>query len=736
MNVPRARWRLSLIRTLLRGLVLVLAACGGGSDQAPDSQLLPDTSELDGAPCPDCRPGHLSGVVATGGPLADAEVRVIAADGRQLVGRSDANGRYDIVVEGLPGPLLLQVTGVASGRPLRLHSACRGAEIGTRAVNVTPLTELIVAQALGGRPAELLREGRVDNFRLDAATLRLAEMSVERLVRPLLDLAQVPPQVDLRVTPFAANGSGIDRVLDWLLLEPDAGGYALRHLAMADAEAAVWVPGALASQAVLPLDATMSTQLRAASAALPGIETELAALTALFVASPPDALALQAHLSADFRDGGLSANEFIAAVAQRRDAADLGGFSWQGARWHEPRITATGDGGALRVRARVSLPGTLGSHDEEMWWEPSGSGWKLRGDGRAARVAVRNLAVLGPRPLDEAAVRAQPGAVCPALFEILPSTSIDQRCRIEGGTAGLPASGVLDLGAPGDALFGTLGLFRSAAEQPMARLAEQRAHSRLLATPSRQVTRYVVFELDARRVHADARQARVTGPGLPAAGLLLEPPLRVAGAPVSDFWQAGADADGDWQAVAHGNCEAAADDAEATACRQAWTGLQAGARYRFVLLDAAGAELGSVESRLPDTPASEAQLVSRSAELLAQFALAQAPAQQPTLARVLAAPESDNAAGESLWVQLPWTAPIDTRQRLLHVQLDWWRGAVDDPGATEWVRRQRYPASAGVLEEQVAPRPGFRSMWLAARATAEDALGNRYTHFVSPQNPY
>ncbi len=708
----------------------LLVACGGGSDQAPDSQNLPDAAQLEGAACADCRAGYLSGVAATGGALADAEVRIVDAQGRQASGRTDAQGRYDILVTHLAGPLVVQVTGLAGGQPVRLHSACRGAEIGNRAVNVTPLTELLVAQALGGRPAELLRDGRVDFFRLDANTLRQAEMAVEALVLPVLQAAGVAGQVDLRVTPFRADTQGLDLALGLLALTPAPAGYRLRHVAMAEGQELRLTPGALAQAP--PLPPLSSAQAQAAAAGLAELRAWLADWSRLFEQGLPDAAAARSRLSDDFLDGGLPAAAFVDQVLLRDDAVQQGGYSLRGARWNDARLLAVAGADALRLRVRVSLPAPWAPHSEDMWWARSGGTWRLRGDQAPARAGVRNLAVLGPRALEEAAVRALPGVACPAAFDWLPSLGIAQRChRLEVGTS---APGLLDFGVPGDGFFGTLSFYRSAAETPAERLQDHLRHSQVLAAPSQRIERHLAFELDTRRTDPRAVLAVVSGPGLPAAGLRLQPPPRQAGAPAAEHWVWAGDSGDDWQAVPLGWCEAATDSAEASACAQAWRGLSAGADYRFELFDAAGRSLGHVTHTLPDSPLPDTQLAAQAGQLFARFDLAGQPALQPSLALLLAGGSA--VAGDALALQLPWLAPGDARQRVHAVQVDWWRATPGEETAPDLQRWRAAPAAGAAWAVSAPARPALRTRWLAARLTSEDPLGNRYVHFVAPHNPY
>jgi hypothetical protein len=717
--------------------LLLLAACGGGSDTAPDSQNLPDAGALEGAPCSFCRAGYLSGTAAVGGPLADADVLIVDAQGRQARGRTDAQGRYEVPVTQLAGSLLVQVTGQAGGEPVRLHGACRSAEIGNRAVNVTPLTELVVAQALGALPARLLRDGRVDFFRLDASSLSLAEQAVETLVRPLLDAAGVPAQIDLRVSPLAADGGAVDRALAWTQLLLAAGGaYTLRHAGMAQSEALLLQPGRIAS--AQPLPAPNAQWIAAAAASTGELKNWLAQWNNLFANDLPPEAAARAMLADDLLEGGLDADTLVQRVLRREDSAEMGGFSLRGARWHDARLVDVRGPDELKLRLQLSLPGALPAAADDWWFVRRDGRWLLRGDGAPARVAVRHLAVLGPQPLGLAAVRALPGVVCPAQFDLLPELGFEQRCHALHDASAGSSGGVLDLGVPADRHFGALALFHSLAETPEARLQEHARMSQALAVPSSRVQRMLSFEVDARRSDRRAAWALVTGPGLPAAGLKLVPPATHAGAPMAEHWTLDADSDDDWHAVPLGWCEAAADDAEASACASAWQTLGAGSRFRFELFDAQGQSLAAQDTALAEDALPESTLLAEAAARFARFELVNVPTQQPQLATLW---HNGNASdGDGLTLQLPWKAASSGAARPTRLQLDWWRAPWPDAASGDRLRRQAWvqpaPGAAASWDINATPSPGQRTRWLAMRVDTQDVLGNRYLHFVAPNNPH
>lgn len=114
---------------ILGGAASVLTACGGGGGGS-------------GSTSP-----SLSGLAATGAGIANASVTAKCASGAPLSGTTDASGSYTLVLDGRTLPCMVQVSG---GTPsVTLHSFAQAAG----RVNITPVTDLIVAKALGSDPA-------------------------------------------------------------------------------------------------------------------------------------------------------------------------------------------------------------------------------------------------------------------------------------------------------------------------------------------------------------------------------------------------------------------------------------------------------------------------------------------------------------------------------------------------------------------------------------------------------
>lgn len=116
---------LQLIGTVSAALALLACGGGGGTD-----------------------PGTLHGLVATGAVLPNAHVSAKCLTGPTITGSADAAGVFNIsLTSAHTAPCLLEATGTPAGSStsVTLHGFATGAGL----VNITPISELVVANALG-----------------------------------------------------------------------------------------------------------------------------------------------------------------------------------------------------------------------------------------------------------------------------------------------------------------------------------------------------------------------------------------------------------------------------------------------------------------------------------------------------------------------------------------------------------------------------------------------------------
>lgn len=166
------------------------------------------------------------GTVAAGAPMVGF---VAAKDSTGTVETADIGegGQYKLSVKNLTSPYLLYANGIASGKAYSILSAATSADVnGT--VNVTPLTDLIVANVGGSDPMEFFN-GPTSNFDLLTTANLTAQEEILRtrlspLINTFLEAANISTSnFNLLNTPFTTNQTGLDGALDFIeiTIDPD-----------------------------------------------------------------------------------------------------------------------------------------------------------------------------------------------------------------------------------------------------------------------------------------------------------------------------------------------------------------------------------------------------------------------------------------------------------------------------------------------------------------------------------
>lgn len=209
-------------------LSLFLAACGGGGGGTDTGTITPTpTAAL-----------ALQGVAATGAAIANGAVAATCAAGSGTATTS-ANGSFTVTVSGGTLPCIVKVTG-ADGSVL--HSVAQGSGSSVT-VNVSPLTELIVAQAAGGTAASLFANfDAAAQAKVSAAALTSATAAVATALQSVVSLTGIDPIKD---AINAGSGQGLDGKLDELATKLSAA-----SLTLADVSAAIVANGAAAATVI------------------------------------------------------------------------------------------------------------------------------------------------------------------------------------------------------------------------------------------------------------------------------------------------------------------------------------------------------------------------------------------------------------------------------------------------------------------------------------------------------
>ena len=213
---------------------------------------------------------RLSGVAATGAPMAGATITVVdgdAATADPAPVTAGPDGRYTIDVSALKGPLVVNASGRVDGEPVSMVAVVPSATAEVdNAVNVTPLTNAVAALVAPGGDPQALRSAAT---LASAVTARKVDDATTLLVNTLKSDARIAAAIGASFnplsTPFAADGTGIDAVLDKLAIEVSAAGVAITSLAAPSTDGAA------------PTTVTLTAALAATPASAPSLPASLPA---------------------------------------------------------------------------------------------------------------------------------------------------------------------------------------------------------------------------------------------------------------------------------------------------------------------------------------------------------------------------------------------------------------------------------------------------------------------------
>ena len=192
----------------LLSATLALTHCssggGGGGGGTPSSQF------------------SLSGTAASGKPLAGAALILKDSLGQSRSATTASDGTYSLDTTGLTPPFLVQI---AAGGGTTLYSVSADANAKTT-VNVTPFTDVIIRSWYGvqGVSVDTAFSAPASNPAPTPAAVSIIGSIVQNTVQLWLNQAGVTSGTfNLISTPFTANGTGVDLVLDQSTVNPSTG---------------------------------------------------------------------------------------------------------------------------------------------------------------------------------------------------------------------------------------------------------------------------------------------------------------------------------------------------------------------------------------------------------------------------------------------------------------------------------------------------------------------------------
>lgn len=189
-------------------LAAALTACGGGGGA--------ETTAPAPTPPPPPPAGTtvtLTGIAARGAALPGAAVSIKCAGGNGSATTS-SSGAYTVAIANASLPCALAVTGTDG---TVLHSLRAGTETtGSFNVNITPLTELVVASAAGATPSAFF-SGYAAASAPSAAAVAQAITTVRNATAGVVDLSGINPISDTLVAAVAGTpGNALDQKIDAL----------------------------------------------------------------------------------------------------------------------------------------------------------------------------------------------------------------------------------------------------------------------------------------------------------------------------------------------------------------------------------------------------------------------------------------------------------------------------------------------------------------------------------------
>ena len=206
----------AILMTFSLAGALVLAGCGGGGTAAV---------------APPASTALITGVAATGAPITPSMNGVVtiqdsASPAHTATTPTDANGGYSFTAAQLAGwstPYLMEINYEVGGVKYNLHSAATTSDLtsGSATINITPLTDLVIANLAGTIAANVFKNQATYASQLTSTALAAGASALAAQLQPILAAQGVSSSVDLFRTSFTANGTGMDAVLDALKVTQD-----------------------------------------------------------------------------------------------------------------------------------------------------------------------------------------------------------------------------------------------------------------------------------------------------------------------------------------------------------------------------------------------------------------------------------------------------------------------------------------------------------------------------------
>ena len=375
-------WRIALL--LVLGYCATLVACGGGGGS--------------GGGTPSSASSTVTGTAASGTALAGLTVTLKDSTNKSVTATTSASGAFTLDSTGLTPPFLLAVTTPGGTRLLSVSADANR----TATLNITPITDLLVRSWYGlqgqsgdtafGNPVTLPAPSPTQVNALAKSLLHVLQLGIQAANAPVSD------PLDLITKPFAADGTGIDKLLDntQVTIRPDGADLIIAAGAATQTTALdLSTPTGSITASSTTTNGTTTTSVSttdvvpvqtAQATALDGINASLASFASVVNSKGASITVtdLESMFASDLLNEGLDRSQFLTGLVQQFQSAPTISAS-------VARILGL-DAGAGTAQVLVDFSQTVGGQtqtDENLFnFELVSGHWLFAGDGRISKVSV------------------------------------------------------------------------------------------------------------------------------------------------------------------------------------------------------------------------------------------------------------------------------------------------------------------------------------------------------------
>ena len=342
----------------------------------------------------------VKGTAAAGSAIASTQVQLVDSAGKTAEATTGTDGSFNINSTGLTPPFLLKVT---AGGGTTYFSVSADSN-GSTTINITPLTDVIVRTwySVQGTDAQTAFGDPQANPPPSPVAVQVIGSVVQSIVQPWLTAAGVNTSTFNPVsTPFEANGSGVDQVLDQTSVSVNAssiavtisnsdttqnstvasaGGGAVTCSTTATTGNGTTSPVTTSTQ--VPTTTPQQTALNGINATINNFMNTVNSKGASLTAGD-----LAPYVAANFVNGGQSAAQWEDQVVE-----GMAGFNVSFSGIQVNSLDTTNNTADVTFTISMSKSGQTGSVAVETIFTLTGSSWLISGDGAIASAYAQTWA--------------------------------------------------------------------------------------------------------------------------------------------------------------------------------------------------------------------------------------------------------------------------------------------------------------------------------------------------------